>query len=646
MFAFASRCLRPFAGISCGLLLTIAPSHGEQSRLPSADAGEQNLPAYQRSIESRLVIAPDLTAILEKIVRIKVLRESAIGEVGQQELAYEESVDPLDILEAHTEKADGRRVAVDADNILTRDAATGLDAVYERDAKVKTIIYPDIEVGDTLVYTARVRLIDRSFGRHFSLHHFFPKSVPYNTYQLTVDLPPGLDLGVHLRGEGVAQDTLEGGRRLVFTYRGQGWVPEEPGAVSPQDRDPHIILTTFKDYAELGASYWASMRGKALETPEIKALADEITKGLDDKRAQAEAIDRWVKKNIRYVLVTLGSGGITPNPAPAILKNRYGDCKDHTVLMAALLKAKGIESVPALINLGQRYNLPELPVPAFNHVILYLPEFDLYDDPTASIASFGILSESAYDKPVLLLSDAGGRLARTPVMKVEEHVTVAKTSAFIEADGTVKGETQQVATGVFASDSRALARDIQRVGRAKIAASLLSALKHPGTGSFEPAIPSDFSEPYSLHGKFALSEKFDLPLSGLRDIPIGIPVHSAPAMWFFGPRFEGRKSAFSCYAGKQSEEIDVTFADGLALPEAAAPLEVSTIYFTYRARSWLDGPTLKIRREFVSNVSRQVCGGAVEAEIAPFLQRVDRSLRQQMAFGAAPRSAAIVPKLN
>src|SRR5262249_46992770 len=210
-------------------------------------------------------------------------------------------------------------------------------------------------------------------------------------------------------------------------------------------------------FTDLGASYWSSMKDPEDVAPEIAALADEITKGIDDKRAQAVAIDGWVKKNIRYVLVFLGSGGITPNPAASVLKNKFGDCKDHVALMGALLRAKGIASEQVLINLGNIYRAPKLPVPLFNHVMLYLPEFGVYTDPTASHAAFGILPESSYDKPVLHISSAGSRPARTPPMRPEDHVTTARTKASVAADGTIKGTTRQTPTGVFATSAPGLA---------------------------------------------------------------------------------------------------------------------------------------------------------------------------------------------
>jgi hypothetical protein len=59
--------------------------------------------------------------------------------LGQQNLTYVESLNPLESVEAHTEKLDGRKIMVEQSHILTRDAATGLNAVYQRDAKVETL---------------------------------------------------------------------------------------------------------------------------------------------------------------------------------------------------------------------------------------------------------------------------------------------------------------------------------------------------------------------------------------------------------------------------------------------------------------------------------------------------------------------------
>jgi transglutaminase-like putative cysteine protease len=630
-------CMRLAAMALCVLVPLAAPASAQPASTPPAPSvtdEDRNSPPYTMAVDARVAVRPDLTATIDNTVRFKVLRESAIRTLGQQNLSYVESLNPLEVVEAYTEKSDGRKMHVDPGSILTRDAATGLNAVYQRDSKVKTLIFPDVEVGDTLVYVTRTNRIDRRFPGHFTFRALFPRSASYETYHLVVDAPKSLGLRVHVRGDGLSHESSGGAAedRHVFRYRPKVWTAEEPGAVSSWDRDPLIEITTFKDPSELGVSYWSSMKGEDAIAPEIRALAEDITKGIDDKRGQVVAIDRWVKRNIRYVLVFLGSGGITPNPAASVLKNKFGDCKDHVALMGALLRAKGIASEQVLISVGNMYRLPDLPIPSFNHVMLYLPELDAYTDPTASHAAFAILPTGSYDKPVLHISSTGSRAARTPPMRPEDHVSTIRTTASIGADGVIKGTTRQTATGIFATAARGTAMQIQAQGREKYAETLLRSLGRPGTGVFEQAAPFDFTEPYQVNGDFSLNGKLQLPLSGARDIPIGMPIHRRPGVGLLGQRLAGRTTDFPCYAGSQVEEIELTFAEGLTLPKPIKEGSIDNKYFSYRFSYEVKGRTLTVRREFKSKVAGQVCAKEIEAEISAPLDRIARNLRVQMSF--------------
>src|SRR6516225_1604302 len=119
------------------------------------------------------------------------------------------------------------------------------------------------------------------------------------------------------------------------------------------------------------------------------------------RREQAHLIYDWVSKHIRYVAIFLGNGGYEPHDAATILENGYGDCKDHVVLLESLLAAKGIASLPVLIDSGNRYRATEAATPAaFNHVLTYLPEFAIYADSTIGVAPFGALAAAEYGKPI------------------------------------------------------------------------------------------------------------------------------------------------------------------------------------------------------------------------------------------------------
>ena len=607
----------------------------------ASPAAATDTPAYTTAVDARMIIGADLTATLESTVRQKVLKESAIRMLGQQSLSFAESINSIEIVEAYTQKADGRRLPLDPANILTRDAATGLNAVFQRDAKVTTLIFPDVGVGDTLVYVSRTHRHDKRIPGHFSYAYVLVRSIPYSSYHLTVEAPKSLDLRAHASGEDLTlvSSTADEALHHTFEYRPKSWSPEEPGAVSVWDRDPQIVITTFKSMAELGAGYGSSMQGKDTLTPEIQLLADEITSGIESRRAQAQAIEHWVKKNIRYVMVYLGSSGITPNPASSVLKNKYGDCKDHVALTSALLKAKDIASEQVLISVGNRYRLAELPTVQFNHVMLYLPEFALYSDPTASSSAFGVLPTGSYDKPVLHISEAGGRLARTPPMQADDHTTLSKTVVTIGVDGQISGATRQISTGVFASGARNIATRIETEGREKYVETLLRALGRPGTGAFDVARPSDYTEPYAIGGNFVLNSKLPMPLTGLREMPIGMPVHRRPGAWALGPRVANRQTDFVCFATREVEEIEISFADGLALPNRLEGTTIDNSYFSYRSDYELVDRTLKVRRTFTSKVAGQVCKKEMEGELAEPLLRAMRSLGAQMTFSPPPRTS-------
>src|SRR5262249_4006254 len=128
----------------------------------------------------------------------------------------------------------------------------------------------------------------------------------------------------------------------------------------------------------------------------------------------------------------------------------YGDCKDHTVLFASLLKAKGIESEMVMINGNDSYSLSEVPTLAqLNHLISWLPEFGLYADTTSGLAPFGTLPLEEYGKPVVHATVAGKALRKTPVLPADAATLTVRSTARLMPDGKITGTTVTAATGPF-----------------------------------------------------------------------------------------------------------------------------------------------------------------------------------------------------
>jgi hypothetical protein len=150
-------------------------------------------------------------------------------------------------------------------------------------------------------------------------------------------------------------------------------------------------------------------------------LADDIRAGTSDRREQAHRIYDWVSEHIRYVAAFLGNGGYEPYDATSILDSGSGDCKDHVVLLQALLKAKGVENIPVLINAGNRYGCRAAIPPLSNHVLSYLPEFDPYADSTVGAAPFGTLPADEYGKPGARAGETGAFFTTLPLVTAQDN---------------------------------------------------------------------------------------------------------------------------------------------------------------------------------------------------------------------------------
>ena len=245
-----------------------------------------------------------------------------------------------------------------------------------------------------------------------------------------------------------------------------------------------LDVSTLDGFEALGEAYAERAAPRAEPTPAVEALAARLAAQAADTRAAALALYRFVATEIRYVASFQGDGRVVPRAPDEVLAEGWGDCKDHAALLQALLAARGIGSVPALIGLRPEPELWGAPgLGQLNHVITYVPSLDLYLDSTAPYAPFGLLPVGEYDKPVVLAEPGRARLARTPLLPPEPLVLRTVTEARIGADDVVSGTTTTEASGPQAIALRSMAAWFEGRGRSA-ASGQMRLLGTPGTGAF------------------------------------------------------------------------------------------------------------------------------------------------------------------
>jgi hypothetical protein len=356
--------------------------------------------------------------------------------------------------------------------------------------------------------------------------------VEVKSYEFNLCDPEVLTLYTDIKDVKQTRDeVVDGVRHVGYTYQNIKMKKKEPYQVSSNDYAPHIYISSLPSQEAFAKAYEERIKDKFIITPEIQKQADEITKGLekkvqndlklDLKKEQAKAIYHWVARNIRYVAIYLADGGIVPHDANSVLKNRYGDCKDHNALLITLLAAKGIDATSALINSGNAYVLPKYPVLGpFNHVITYIPAWNLYLDSTDEMASYGTLPSDEMDKPVLLTKLA--KVGRTPKPKKEDSEMATGISMQIEKDGRITGKAHTMYFGSAAISARYKYEGAETTYSEKLVKNQLAKFRQTGEGKITTSYVYDLDKPFTTDTEFTLDAIANVPGPGAMTVPIGL----------------------------------------------------------------------------------------------------------------------------
>jgi len=304
----------------------------------------------------------------------------------------------------------------------------------------------------------------------------------------------------------------------------------------------------------------------------------------------------------------------------------YGDCKDHSVLFSALLKAKGIESDIVLINSADSYTLSQVPsVRQFDHVIVYLPEFDMYADTTAGVAPFGTLPFDEYGKPVVHAVKSGAVVRRTPVLGKDGATATLKNSARIDEHGDIYGELTLSTSGPFSISARDIALDIQRTGQTRYAQGRLERVAASGHAKFDFASPSELGPDYTISSTYAFQPHNEW-LSGRAGTMFrGILPAPAAGDFMMGPAFDASldgTDATACYSGRVVEELSLKAPPGREFGKLPDDAAIKTAHLEFTARWSREGSQIAVRREFVSEIAEPLCSGELRAETAKALKQI------------------------
>lgn len=152
----------------------------------------------------------------------------------------------------------------------------------------------------------------------------------------------------------------------------------------------YIECSEYSNWTEV--SNWVKSINPIPKISPNSSLYQFVDKEWNDSKGNKytflEKVTNFVQNEIRYMGVEVGEYSHRANNPEKVFQQRYGDCKDKSVLLAAILQSKGIDGYLVLANSYDENGLINyLPSPLhFNHMIVGVSIDDRlqYIDPTIS----------------------------------------------------------------------------------------------------------------------------------------------------------------------------------------------------------------------------------------------------------------------
>jgi transglutaminase-like putative cysteine protease len=631
-----TRCVALFLRLACGSLLGACVAVGAFADDGASTAsGDDRAPSTIERDVHLFTVQKDGSVEEHDDTVLRANTMSGVDDIAQRYVWFNKDIEQVQLLAAETLDPDGAAHPVGPEAIRDVQEPRSAGAPSFEDGVLRTVIFPGVEPGSR-VHLAFRKTRTRPLQAGTFAYLVEPTRDPVELQRLIFDLPADVPLYADARGYvAVPPVTTNGRTRYEFDYQHGPYAPLEAGAVGYANWGDRLMVSTVPDFASFAARYRGPAADATASDPAIVRLAQSLTADSADPRVKAQRLYDWMRLNIRYVALFLGETAAIPHKAIDILRNRYGDCKDHVALYGALLAAVGIRSEAVLLNLGPYYSLPDVPgygTSAINHAIIWIPELSLYADTTAGGTAFGYLAPGVMDRPVLLVGE--GVLSRTPATQLRERS--ARVQIDIDESGAAHYAYRAEDAGFTAEIERNTFRRATRQRTQQIAANRLLQTGLHGTTQLRTA------ELGATDGPFATSMQGTVAHFVWTDGATAVPALTSFAggmgsqvqAWLAEPV---RTQPWTCIGGEFDETLEMTLPRFVRVTDLPSDTALQDRFLTFSSNYVYDpaARVLQVRRHLRAAFGHQMCSASEFAGMHDDLERIERDLEAELVVKAA-----------
>jgi hypothetical protein len=327
------------------------------------------------------------------------------------------------------------------------------------DQKLLRAPLPAIEVG-AVVEEEIVSREKRPFFDYGMVERLLlAESYPTRKFRLIVAYPAVLPLRYEVLGSELKPDRSEDHGIVTLRFEA-GPCPArptpEPFQPPEADRWPEVVFSTGKSWSEVASRYAALVEAQ-LKPDAVRPLVRETVGQETDRRKIVAALLAAVRGHVRYTGIEFGKAALVPRAPHDTLARRYGDCKDQSALLVAMLRVAGIGADVALLRTGRFSDVvPGLPgLGDFDHAIVYLHgDEPMWIDPSARCVPAGRLPLVDQGRWAMVANPETRQLVRTPRMDYRQNFSSETFEVFLAEGGKARVRATVAGSGPCDEDMR------------------------------------------------------------------------------------------------------------------------------------------------------------------------------------------------
>ncbi|MET0388586.1 MAG: DUF3857 domain-containing protein [Polyangiales bacterium] len=374
----AAAAPRPSSARAAGLSRAAIPAWVD--RLPeakdapvAAEGGSQCL-LYDRQV--RIVAHKEVS--YTRWVR-RILNEAGLQDSSQVTIDFEK--DDRLVLHHVTLWRDGQpleRLNMSAVRVAQRETRLEQQIYDERQTAV--LFVSDLRVGDVLDYAYSIERVDLTAGGRYADGLLLGIGEPVARLHIRVIAPTDEPVQYMWHGRDRERAPLPEKRSIaknteyVWDLYDRPAVAIEAGAPPSHDPLPWVQLSQFRSWSEVARVATQLFSEPDRDEAAIRHWVEDAALATATKPAFLLRAIRFVQDEIRYVGIETGLSRRKPAAPSETLARRYGDCKDKSALLVALLRRAGYVAHPALVHSRYRADLDEWrpSLSAFDHAIVQI----------------------------------------------------------------------------------------------------------------------------------------------------------------------------------------------------------------------------------------------------------------------------------